>query len=140
MAKLVCQTGPTAGHEYPLTKDLTIMGRQSSCDVQILDNMSSRAHCQVRRDGKLYSLVDLGSRNGTALNGKKVTERQMAFGDRIRVGEAEYLLVKEPGDVELKDLLSKYEVQIEKSLRRSLASLRELQSESVASEGAAQVH
>ena len=110
MAKLVCQTGPTAGHEYPLIKDLTIMGRQSSCDVQILDNMSSRAHCQVRRDGKLYSLVDLGSRNGTALNGKKVTERQMAFGDRIRVGEAEYLLVKESGDVELKDLLSKYAV------------------------------
>ncbi|MBA3700487.1 MAG: protein kinase [Planctomycetes bacterium] len=111
MAKLVCQTGPKAGHEYPLTKDLTIMGRQSSCDVQILDNMSSRAHCQIRRDGKLFSLVDLGSRNGTHLNDKKVSERQLAFGDRIRIGEAEYKLVKEPGDVELKDLLSKYEVQ-----------------------------
>jgi Protein kinase domain/Inner membrane component of T3SS, cytoplasmic domain len=110
MAKLVCQTGPKAGHEYPLTKDLTIMGRQSSCDVQILDNMSSRAHCQIRRDGKLFSLVDLGSRNGTHLNDKKVSERQLAFGDRIRIGEAEYKLVKEPGDVELKDLLSKYEV------------------------------
>jgi predicted Ser/Thr protein kinase len=111
MAKLVCQTGPKAGHEYPLTKDVTVMGRQSSCDVQILDNMSSRAHCQIRRDGKLYSLVDLGSRNGTHLNDKKVSERQLAFGDRIRIGEAEYKFVKEPGDVELKDLLSKYEVQ-----------------------------
>ena len=111
MAKLVCQTGPTAGHEYPLNKDVTTMGRQSSCDIQILDNMSSRVNCQVRRDGKLYSLVDLGSRNGTNLNGKKVTERQLSFGDRIRIGEVEYLFVKEPGDVELKDLLSKYEVQ-----------------------------
>jgi len=111
MAKLVCQTGPKAGHEYPLTKNLTIMGRQSSCDVQILDNMSSRAHCQIRRDGKLYSLVDLGSRNGTHLNDKKVSERQLVFGDRIRIGEAEYKFVKEPGDIELKDLLSKYEVQ-----------------------------
>ena len=110
MAKLVCQTGPKAGHEYPLSKDLTIMGRQSSCDVQIFDNMSSRAHCQVRRDGKLFSLVDLGSRNGTYLNDKKVSERQLAFGDRIRIGEAEYKFVKEAGDVELKDLLSKYEV------------------------------
>jgi hypothetical protein len=87
------------------------MGRQSTCDIQILDNMSSRVNCQVRRDGKLYSLVDLGSRNGTNLNGKKVTERQLTFGDRIRIGEVEYLFVKEPGDVELKDLLSKYEVQ-----------------------------
>jgi hypothetical protein len=111
MAKLVCQTGPNAGHEYPLTKDVTIMGRQSSCDVQILDNMSSRAHCHIRRDGKLFSLVDLGSRNGTHLNDKKVSERQLAFGDRIRIGEAEYKLIKEPGDVELRDLLSKYEVQ-----------------------------
>jgi serine/threonine protein kinase len=111
MAKLVCQTGPTAGHEYPLAKDLTVMGRQSACDIQILDNMSSRTHCQVRRDGKLYSVVDLSSRNGTHLNGKKVTERQLTFGDRIRVGEVEYLFVKEPGDVEIKDLLSKYEVQ-----------------------------
>jgi serine/threonine protein kinase len=110
MAKLVCQTGPHAGHEYPLNKDVITMGRQSSCDVQILDNMSSRAHCQIRRDGKLYSLVDLGSRNGTHLNDKKVSERQLAFGDRIRVGEAEYKLVKETGDVELNDLLSKYEV------------------------------
>jgi len=87
MAKLVCQTGPTAGHEYPLVKNVTIMGRQSSCDVQILDNMSSRTHCQVRRDGKLFSLIDLSSRNGTNLNGKKITERQLTFGDRIRVGE-----------------------------------------------------
>ncbi|MBA3685426.1 MAG: protein kinase [Planctomycetes bacterium] len=110
MAKLVCQSGPSAGHEYPLTKDVTSLGRQSSCDVQIMDSVSSRVHCQVRRDGKFYTLVDLNSRNGTHLNGKKVTERQLTFGDHIRVGEVEWILVKESGDVELKDLLSKYEV------------------------------
>ncbi len=110
MAKLVAQSGPTAGREIPLTKDLTGMGRQSNADVQIVDNMASRAHCQVRRDGRLYSLVDLGSRNGTQLNGKKVGERLLAFGDRIRVGEVEFLFVKEPGDVELKDLVTKYEL------------------------------
>ena len=111
MAKLVCQSGPSAGHEYPLNKDVLTMGRQSTCDVQIMDHMSSRQHCQVRRDGKLFTLVDLGSRNGTNLNGKKVGERQLAFGDHIRVGECEWVLVKEPGDVELKDLLTKYEIQ-----------------------------
>jgi hypothetical protein len=110
MAKLVCSSGPTAGHEYPLGKDVTTLGRQSSCDIQIMDHMASRQHCQVRKDGKLYTLVDLGSRNGTALNGKKVTERQLNYGDHIRVGECEWLLVKEPGDVELKDLLTKYDI------------------------------
>ena len=110
MAKLVAQSGPTAGREYPLVKDLVTLGRQSTCDVQIIDNMSSRAHCQVRRDGKLFALVDLGSRNGTQLNGKKVGERLLFFGDRIRVGEVEFLFTKEPGDVELKDMLTKYEL------------------------------
>jgi len=110
MPKLVCQSGHNAGHEYPLTKDVTILGRQSSCDVQVQDEMSSRAHCQLRRDGRLFSLVDLGSRNGTLLNNKKVSERLLAFGDVIRIGKAEYLLVKESGDLELKDLLSKYEI------------------------------
>ena len=110
MAKLVAQSGSSAGKEYPLVKDLTIMGRQSTCDVPIIDNMSSRAHCHVRRDGISFSLVDLGSRNGTQLNGKKVGERLLTFGDRIRVGEVELLFVKESGDVELKDLLTKYEL------------------------------
>lgn len=110
MAKLVAQSGPTAGREYPLVKELITLGRQSTCDVQIIDNMSSRAHCQVRRDGKLFALVDLGSRNGTQLNGKKVGERLLFFGDRIRVGEVEFLFTREPGDVELKDMLTKYEL------------------------------
>ena len=95
MAKLVCTSGPTAGHDCPLSKDVTTLGRQSSCDVQIMDHMASRQHCQVRKDGKLYTLVDLGSRNGTMLNGKKVSERQFNYGDKIRVGECEWLLVKE---------------------------------------------
>ena len=70
MPKLVCQSGPNAGHEFTITKDLVVLGRQSSCDVQIVDSMASRAHCHIRRDGKLWSLVDLGSRNGTLLEGR----------------------------------------------------------------------
>ena len=110
MAKLIAQSGPNAGREYPLIKDLTILGRQSSCDVQVVDNVASRAHAQVRRDGRFYTLVDLGSRNGTQLNGRKVGERQLTYGDRIRIGEVELLLVKEPGDLELRDLLTKYQI------------------------------
>jgi serine/threonine protein kinase len=112
MAKLVCQAGPSAGHEYPIGRDKLLFGRQKTCDVQIMDSMASREHFVVRRDGSLYTLVDLESRNGTFLNDRKVSERQLEFGDVVRVGSAEYLLVKEDGDTELKDLLTrKYEIQ-----------------------------
>ncbi|MDA3963876.1 MAG: protein kinase [Planctomycetota bacterium] len=111
MAKLVCQAGPDAGHEYPLNKEKVVFGRRSGCEVQIMDSMASREHFIVRQDGKLFTCIDLESRNGTRVNGRKVTERQLEFGDRIRVGEVEYIFVKEDGDVELRDLLtSKYEV------------------------------
>ncbi len=111
MAKLVCRTGPSAGREYPLSKEVVVFGRQSTCDIQVVDGLASRAHAQVRRDGHLYTVVDLGSRNGTQLNGRKVSERSLAFGDRIRIGECEYVLVKEAGDRDLADLLTKYEIQ-----------------------------
>ncbi|MFW5750112.1 MAG: protein kinase domain-containing protein [Planctomycetota bacterium] len=111
MAKLVCRAGPNAGYEYPLEQDKTTFGRQSSCDVQVMDNMASREHFVIRRDGRLYTLVDAESRNGTKVNEQKVTERQLEFGDRIVVGEVEFVFVKEEGDVELRDLLTrKYEI------------------------------
>jgi serine/threonine protein kinase len=106
MAKLVCQAGPTAGHEYPLEKDKCLFGRQRSCEVQILDSMASREHFLIRRDGGLFTIMDLESRNGTLVNGRRVTEAQLEFGDKIKVGEVVYVFVKEQGDLEVKDLLS----------------------------------
>lgn len=111
MAKLVAQSGPTAGKEYPIAKDVIVLGRQSTCDVQLIDNMASRAHCQIRRYGDFLVLSDSGSRNGTKLNDQRVIERQLEFGDRIRVGEVVMMLVKEDGDKELKDLLTRYRVE-----------------------------
>lgn len=111
MAKLVCRAGPDAGHEYPLATEKTVFGRRQSCDVPIMDSMASREHFVIRREGRLYTISDLESRNGTRVNGRKITERQLEFGDVVQVGEVEWILVKEEGDVELRDLLtSKYEI------------------------------
>ena len=62
---MVCKAGPTAGHEYTLNRDKVMFGRQHTCDVQIMDSMTSREHSLIRRDGNLYTLVDLESHNGT---------------------------------------------------------------------------
>jgi len=56
-------------------------------ELPLVDGLASRRHFRIEsRDGEFY-LVDLGSRNGTFVNGKKVTEQRLRIGDRIQVGE-----------------------------------------------------
>jgi transcriptional regulator with PAS, ATPase and Fis domain len=76
-----------------------VIGRSSSATVQIEDPKVSREHARiVRRDGALQ-LVDLGSRNGTRLNGKTVLGESvpLASGDTIQVGEGEILVAETAG-------------------------------------------
>jgi len=65
------------------------IGRSSDCDVRIDDANVSRRHAEVRRIGDGYSLVDLGSTNGTEVNGKRIDRQQLRDGDRITMGSTE---------------------------------------------------
>jgi hypothetical protein len=81
---------------YKLTKDVTTIGRPDSItknypDVEIeLDDGVSRKHAEIRRKSGEFYVVDVGSTNGTLLNGDLMEvniEMRLAHGDRIRVGE-----------------------------------------------------
>lgn len=81
---------------YPLVNVVTTMGRpdaqtQNYPDVEIeLDDSVSRKHAEIRRKNNEFYLVDLGSTNGTMLNGQALrpgTEMPLQHGDRIRMGE-----------------------------------------------------
>jgi hypothetical protein len=72
---------------YPLAKDVLTIGRLDSCDVVLSDAGVSRKHAEVRREGDEWVVVDLGSTNGTIVNGKPVRRHRLAGGDRIEVGE-----------------------------------------------------
>ena len=66
--------------------DPVVIGRLAECDVVLADPNVSRRHAEVRRDGSGFVVVDLGSLNGTRVNGAKITERQLRDGDEITVG------------------------------------------------------
>ncbi len=70
-----------------MLSDLAVIGRGSSSTICVGDNDASRSHAEVHRlaDGG-YEIVDLGSRNGTFLNGEKISRAPLSFGDRVRVG------------------------------------------------------
>lgn len=71
-----------------LPSHVTTVGRDAGCDLQIADPTISRTHFQIIYQDRKYLLVDLGSTNGTLLNGHRVTSAELRHGDQIKAGEA----------------------------------------------------
>jgi hypothetical protein len=79
------------GRVVPLTTSHVVIGRSRECDVRVDDGNVSRRHCEVVQEGPTaWAVVDLGSTNGTEVNGKRIAGRQrLAEGDRIGIGSTE---------------------------------------------------
>jgi predicted component of type VI protein secretion system len=78
-----------SGTTYELVDDLVTIGRGPDNTI-IIDNPSvSARHAHLQLAGETYRLKDLGSTNGTHVNGKPVTETLLRFDDRIRFGAAD---------------------------------------------------
>jgi len=87
------EAGDHSPWNVPVNKDEYILGRNSDCDLVLNDHSVSRRHCRifVRRD-ELWA-VDLGSSNGTWLNGVKLDEeRPLRNGDLLKLGRLEFQL------------------------------------------------
>lgn len=70
-----------------LDADLMTIGRLPDCDVVLRDKGASRRHAQMRRTNNgTWTITDLGSTNGTRLNGQTVQTRELVEGDRITIG------------------------------------------------------
>lgn len=65
------------------------IGRSEDCELRLPDSSVSRRHCRAENRGDGWVIVDLGSGNGTLVNGQRVQEHQLASGDRIKVGREE---------------------------------------------------
>jgi len=78
------------GDHYPLLAAITILGRDNTADVILDDPGISRQHTEIRvtNDGPhlIANIRDLGSTNGTFVNGERITSRRLADGDRVNVG------------------------------------------------------
>ncbi len=71
-----------------LLGETAVVGRSSQADIQLWDHAVSRQHCRLEREGGTYILTDLGSLNGTYINGQRVTCRVLADRDRVQVGNS----------------------------------------------------
>ncbi|MCA8986108.1 MAG: SpoIIE family protein phosphatase [Planctomycetaceae bacterium] len=86
MPKLVILQGGKA-NSFELPQTDVVIGRLPECDLQLDSNMVSRKHARVFREGSKIKIEDLGSGNGTFLNGKKLEGTSpLAHGDRLKLG------------------------------------------------------
>jgi two-component system cell cycle response regulator len=86
---LVVLCGNNVGEVFTLNQGVTVLGRDDNAHVQIMDAGTSRQHAAVFYDPQKdrFQIHDLGSRNGTRLNGEPVSEPQtLARGDKIEIG------------------------------------------------------
>lgn len=85
-AVLIVEDGPIKGRKIPLRGRKTLIGRGHDCDLQVLDEMLSRAHCLIEKKGESYSITDLNSRNGTLVDGQRIKTVELCPGDLISIG------------------------------------------------------
>ncbi len=87
-ATLVVQQGSHAGKSFPVAQDKVTIGRLDETDVALKDGEISREHARISWLGLEYVIEDLGSSNGTFVNGERVTKaRMLRPGDSIRLGQ-----------------------------------------------------
>ena len=98
--KLKVIAGAKEGVEIPLKKSKFVIGRASDCTLRASSDAISRHHCALLRyDSGEVAARDLGSRNGTLINGKKISaETPLADGDELQIGPLRFQVLA-PADL-----------------------------------------
>ena len=92
--KLKVLRGPHQGKEIPLRESKFLIGRSEDCHLRPNSDMISRHHCVIMVDGSYIEIRDFGSKNGTYVNGERVTAaRELRPGDTLRAGPLEFEVV-----------------------------------------------
>lgn len=87
MPTLIVRSGVNPGRRYNLVGELISLGRHSSNVIHLEDDRLSRHHLELRATPGGYSLIDIGSGNGTLVNDRPVTQCDLKPGDAISVGD-----------------------------------------------------
>jgi pSer/pThr/pTyr-binding forkhead associated (FHA) protein len=92
-------SGKYQGGEFPLRPNREIViGRSSELDMVLVEDMVSRKHAKIVTDENVVTIEDLGSTNGTFVNGEKVRVSEIKDGDRILIGTSIIKLVTMAGE------------------------------------------
>jgi serine/threonine-protein kinase len=92
-AWLLAVTGSQRGVQFPLG-ERAVIGRDEHAEVALADSSVSRRHASLERRGDGFHVVDQGSRNGTWVNGQRVSEQRLGDRDEVRVGNVTFIFIQ----------------------------------------------
>ncbi len=88
---LVVSRGPDAGRRVALNTDRFVVGKSPKCDLEFPDPTVSRKHFEIEKRGDTFVVRDLGSTNGTTVDGTKIKEAFLSPGSKITAGNVELI-------------------------------------------------
>ena len=97
MATVIITSGDQKGDYYPLGQRTNVVGRAESIPIQILDDLISRKHLQIRfvKEQRKYYALDMKSKHGVFINGGRITnETALVDGDEILIGQTTLLFTE----------------------------------------------
>lgn len=101
MASLVLKNGGTPGTEYSLLDGLNRVGRSPTCEISLQEASLSAVHCELWLMSERLLVRDLGSTNGTFVNGKPASEAELGENDLLALGGVEFVVRGVPGQVRI---------------------------------------
>src|SRR5947209_5181285 len=92
MPSLVAASGPLAGSRFVVQGE-AVVGRSPSCEIALADSRASRRHARLELQSGKLNITDLGSRNGTFVNGERIEgARSLETGDRVTIGSTAFVV------------------------------------------------
>ena len=100
--RLAAISGKLKGAIFTIDEGEVVIGRERAANVCIADASVSRRHSLIEKDGERFLITDLESLNGTFVNDVPVKSRALEHGDRVRIGESQFLFLLHAGDTSSK--------------------------------------
>ena len=100
--RLTAIAGRLKGSIFTIEDLPVVIGRDTTATLCIADASVSRRHSQIEKEEEDFVILDLESLNGTFINDVPVKRRKLAHGDRVRIGDSQFIFLRHEGDVNSK--------------------------------------